>query len=231
MANVLQISCVTHHYYPETSDNFKKLCRHLNLSFQENNESTCCGLPYFEKGELKAAKTLAEYNLQIYGNNEIICSNAKCLNCYEIQYPKVFNNTVSHNSATQLAKNSKGLGSLFQKLKEETLSKIKGHYFVVKECQCNQALNEVLNRMPLCLFSYPALQTACCGAAGSMASENTELARALGKNLILEFEKSGADAMLFEDDICRKHIDIVANNSGIPVKTLHIIDLIAQNLT
>ena len=62
-----------------------------------------------------------------------------------------------------------------------------------------------------------------------MASENTELSRQLGKTLISEFEKSGAIAMVFEDDICRKQVDIAANVSGIPVKTMNLIDLLMQN--
>ena len=35
--------------------------------------------------------------------------------------------------------------------------------------------------------------------------------------------------MVFEDDICRKQVDIAANVSGIPVKTMNLIDLLMQN--
>lgn len=229
MPSALQISCITKHYYPETLDNFKKLCSILNIKYTETNEATCCGLPYFDRGELKAAKTIAEYNLQVFGQNDLVCNSSKCLNCYQIQYPKIFNNTVSHNNATHLAKNSSGINSLMQQISQDTLSAITGHYFLIKECCRTEWIGEFSKKMENCTWTFPNLINTCCGAGASMASENTELSRQMGKILIAEFEKSDAIAMVFEDDICRKQIDIVANASGIPVKTMNIIDLLMQN--
>lgn len=229
MPSSLQISCVTKHYFPETSDNFRKLCGMLNIDFTEPSSSTCCGLPYFEKGELKAAKNIAEYNLQVFAPNNLLCSNSKCLNCYQIQYPKIFNNTVSHNNATHLAKNSQGLNTMALQLNSHFLETIKGHYFLVKDCCSSDWINGLTTKMNACVWVFPALSATCCGAGASLASENNEMARQLSKNLIIEFEKSGAEAMVFEDDICRKQLEIVAQSSGIPVKTLNIIDVLMQN--
>ena len=229
MPSALQISCITKHYYPETHDNFKKLCSTLNLTFTEANEATCCGLPYFDRGELKAAKNIAEYNLKVFGQNDLICNNSKCLNCYQNQYPKIFNNTVSHNNATHLAKNSKGLNTLVDKLNSKHLESISGHYFLVKDCCRAEWINALVDKMVQCTWTMPALNNTCCGAGSSMPSENPELAREMSKILISEFEKSGAIAMVFEDDICRKQVDIAANATGIPVKTMNIVDLLMQN--
>jgi Fe-S oxidoreductase len=229
MPSALQISCITKHYYPETHDNFKQLCSKLNIAFSETNEATCCGLPYFDRGELKAAKNIAEYNLQVFGQNDLICNNSKCLNCYQIQYPKIFNNTVSHNSATHLAKNSKGLNTLFEKLNSKHLESLSGHYFLVKDCCRTEWINSLVNQMTKCTWTLPTLKNTCCGAGSSMASESPEVAKDLSKILISEFEQSGAIAMVFEDDICRKQVDITANTIGIPVKTINIVDLLMQN--
>lgn len=229
MPSALQISCITKHYYPETLDNFKKLCSILNLTYTEPSEATCCGLPYFDKGELKAAKNIAEYNLQVFGQNDIICNNSKCLNCYQIQYPKIFNNTVSHNNATHLAKNSKGINTLLPQISAKHLESISGHYFLVKDCCRAEWINSFIQKIPNCTWTLPALNNTCCGAGTSMAAENPEIARELSKTLISEFEKSGAIAMVFEDDICRKQVDISANATGIPVKTMNIIDLLMLN--
>jgi len=229
MPSALQISCITKHYYPETHDNFKQLCSTLNIAFSETNEATCCGLPYFDRGELKAAKNIAEYNLQVFGQNDLICNNSKCLNCYQIQYPKIFNNTVSHNNATHLAKNSKGLNTLFEKLNSKHLESLSGHYFLVKDCCRTEWINSLVNQMTKCTWTLPTLKNTCCGAGSSMASESPEVAKDLSKILISEFEQSGAIAMVFEDDICRKQVDITANTIGIPVKTINIVDLLMQN--
>jgi Fe-S oxidoreductase len=128
-----------------------------------------------------------------------------------------------------LAKNSKGLNTLFEKLNSKQLESLSGHYFLVKDCCRTEWIISLVNQMTQCTWTLPTLKNTCCGAGSSMASENPELARDLSKILISEFEQSGAIAMVFEDDICRKQVDIAANASGIPVKTMNIVDLLMQN--
>jgi Fe-S oxidoreductase len=62
---MLQIPCVMFHYFPDTVKNLELLCQSAGLQYSIPDNQTCCGLPYFEKGELKSAKAIAEYNLAI----------------------------------------------------------------------------------------------------------------------------------------------------------------------
>lgn len=83
--------------------------------------------------------------------------------------------------------------------------------------------------MSACNFILPLLGAACCGAGTSMPASSPSIASQMSSKLIDEFLASGAEAMVFEDDICRKQVDIVALNKSLQVKTMNIIDLIMQN--
>jgi hypothetical protein len=62
-----------------------------------------------------------------------------------------------------------------------------------------------------------------------MPAADHALAGKMSEKLIEDFISSGAEAMVFEDDICRKQVDLVAAGTGNQVKTLNIIDLLMSN--
>ena len=230
MAYALQIPCVTMHFFPETLENIKKVCGAIGIDFQIHDNATCCGLPYFEKGELKTAKTIGEYNLNVYGQDRLLCISPKCQSTFEFQYPKIFNNTVSHNASMQLSRQIMGLGEILNRLTQKVPLKITGSYFIVKEC-CSKSQLDYGKMMPDGLkWMESPMSSSCCGAGTSLPAFNQHLAIQLSSNLIEAFKESEADAMVFEDDICRKQVINAAESMNYQIKTYNIIDIFAAAL-
>lgn len=229
MPVALQIPCITNHYYPATLDNLTKMCALAGFSVQTNPQSTCCGLPYFEKGELKTAKSIGELNLKVFAQDKMVCCSTKCYSTYSVQYPKIFNNTVSHNEAVNLSKNLIPLSEICNKLSNSHFSAIEGHFFIVQDCCSISDIKNIVKRMDNALFVYPTFNSTCCGAGASMPSVAPSVAAEMTLVLIYDFLDSGAEAMVFEDDICRKQVDLVAQSKNIALKTFHVIDLIMKN--
>lgn len=228
MAYALQIPCITLHYFPETMENIQKLCSSAGYQASINEHATCCGLPYFEKGELKAAKTIGEYNLKVYGSEAIISISPKCHKTYSEHYPDIFNNTVSHNDAVHLAKQIISLEAIISKIKTDKFKSAQGKYFYVRECCRTETLDPETIGLSNIEWVYSPLSTSCCGAGTSLPVSQPELSKNMAMALIEAFKSSGADAMVFEDDICRKHVLNVLGSDTI--KTYHIIDIIAKAL-
>lgn len=226
MAKTLLISCVTRHFYPETAENIRKLCQSAGIECLESGTLTCCGLPYFEKGELNTAKKTGEYNLSVIGQNKLLCTSPKCYSVYAHHYPRIFNNTVSHNAAVALAKNTGNLAEVAKGIPASRLDTVKGHYFLVKECCSEQPSLPLEQMLKNCTWSYPSLRNGCCGAGASMPAMNRELARQLSVHILEEFKASGAEYIVCEDDICRKQLENCASESGISAPTLNIVDLL-----
>lgn len=231
MSFALQIPCVTQHFFPETMENLVKLCQHAKYTISIPDKQTCCGLPYFEKGELKTAKAIGEYNLEVFGNTSLVCGSPKCQDTFSQKYPKIFNNTVSHNESVGLAKNTSGLSALFKKLSPANTGNIRGKYFVVEHCQSPELVTpKQLSAFADAEWVYPKLEHGCCGAGTCMPTSNRQFSYRMGLELLQQASNAGADYIVTMDDICRQHLINVAAENNLPVKTLHIIDIFAMAL-
>ena len=207
-----------------------KLCRLAGIEVQIPENANCCGLPYFEKGELKTAKTIGEANLAAIGGNNAVCLDAKCRHTFEFHYPKIFNNTVSHNETMQMVKQIKGIDFILERLNIDKIKSISGSYFLVRECCQTGSGFDFTKLLSKVQWQSPYLKMTCCGAGTSMPSSDKALSDKMALSLIDEYTATGAEAMIFEDDICRKHVENVASSRQITIKSLHIIDLIANAL-
>lgn len=226
----LHIPCITSHYFPKTAENLRKICNFAGLNVSINDHSTCCGMPLFEKGELKSAKMVGEYNLKTIDNKALVCTSPKCNLCYSHHYPKIFNNTVSHNSALAVSKNISGLEDIIKRLNTEQLAQMTGTYFLIQECCQSLKSLAFFPESENLKWHLPKMAVFCCGAGSSFPSTGSKIPHQMALGLINEFLESGAQAMVFEDDICRKHIHNVAEKEKISINSANIIDLIVNCL-
>jgi L-lactate dehydrogenase complex protein LldE len=231
MSFALQIPCVMQHYFPETMANLIKLCANAKYTVSIPEQQTCCGLPYFEKGELKTAKSIGEYNLSVFSGNSLICGSPKCCDTYAVKYPKIFNNTVSHNESVNLSKNTVDLETLFEKVTLTSAKAVNGKYYLIPNCQSStRELGFYTSRFPNGQWLFPRLNATCCGAGTCMSVTNKEYASKMAMTLIHEAIEEQADYIITMDDICRQHILNIARENQVDIKTLHLIDLFAQAL-
>jgi L-lactate dehydrogenase complex protein LldE len=231
MSFALQIPCIMQHFFPETMANLIKLCANAKYTVTIPENQTCCGLPYFEKGELKTAKSIGEYNLSLFAQNQLISGSPKCCDTFMAKYPKIFNNTVSHNESVNLSKHIVSLYDLFEKLSLNNVKAVKSSYYFVPNCQpANEGSKSLAAKFPHSTWFFPKLQATCCGAGTCMPTTNKDYAFKMALNLINESIESKADFIVTEDDICRKHLQNVAKEHQLEIQTLHIIDLFALAL-
>lgn len=230
MSLVVQIPCVMFHNFPETVENIKRLCNSIQVPYSIPENQTCCGLPYFEKGEQKAAKTISEYNLSVFGDHEILSPSLKCEQTYTISYPKILNNTVSHIQCMKMANAAKGLDYLFNKIKLLNAAPINQHFFFISDCSENGDIQKSwLSPFTNSKFSFPKLENTCCGAGFCLPALNHDEANKMTNNLILQAYDSGATTILSTNEICLQQIQNNLYNYP-QIKAMHLIDLYASAL-
>lgn len=231
MSNVLQISCTLFHYFPETAENFKKLCHSADIAFTIPSDPTCCGMPYFDKGDLKTAKKVAEYNLNVIGDQDIISSSLKCEQVYTVKYPKIFNNTVSHIQCMRIAGSAKGLHAVFEKARLNNPQIIQGNFFMLPDCDApKKGQTQWLSKFPNAKFQFSSLENTCCGAGFCLPALNPETASGLSETILNEAINSGFDTIVASNDICMIQLMNVAKKKNLSVNIIHIIDLFARAL-
>jgi len=218
------------HNFPETVENLKRLCNSIQVPYSVPENQTCCGLPYFEKGEQKAAKTIAEYNLNVFGDHTILSPSLKCEKTYTVSYPKILNNTVSHIQCMKMATAAKGLGFLFSKISLLNSATIKNHFYLVVDCnEKNEIQKQWIEPFHNAQFSFPKLENTCCGAGFCLPSLNHKEATDMTHNLIHQAIDAGADTILTTNEICLQQLQVNLINYP-QLKAMHLIDLYAKAL-
>ncbi|MCQ2322840.1 MAG: (Fe-S)-binding protein [Bacteroidales bacterium] len=234
----LFVSCVIDQFYPMTAMNVLKLFHVCNVDVEYNPEQTCCGKFAFKSGFVDDAKALGEKCLADFPNNRpVVGINASCVGFIKTRYKELFYNTASHLKYQSL------VGNIYE-LTDFLVNKLKVDYFgavfphkVVYHDSCSslrelglkdegrQLLSKV-NGLELLELQYPEV---CCGYGNSLfAVQHESISCALAKQKTDDAIAAGAEYIVTNDMSCLMHLDSYAKKQNLPIKIIHIADVLAQ---
>jgi len=226
LSNSIQIPCVTKHFFPTTAENIIALAHKYLKEFKIHSNFTCCGLPFFENGDLISAKKTGEINLKLFENQDIHAFSEKCYQVFNTQYPQIFNNSFSHNEAQLIAKKTISLLDFLNSIPLTQTLQNQDKYFVAFDCSSNkQKQISCLNKIGIVEWASPNIQNTCCGAGTCLPIYSPELAKQMSNQLIEDAINSECSTIICFDDICRHQLNIAINKSNHNISTIHIIDL------
>ena len=68
----------------------------------------------------------------------------------------------------------------------------------------------------------------CCGFGGTFSVKFSDVSAAIGEDKIRRIEQSGAQYLIATDVSCLMHLDGLLRRHQVPVKTMHLAELLAQ---
>lgn len=234
----LFVSCVIDQFYPMTAMNVLKLLKACGVDVEYNPDQTCCGKFAYKSGFVDNAKALGEKMLHDFPNNRpIVGINASCVGFIKTRYKELFYNTASHLEYKRL------VGNIFE-LTEFLVNQLNVDYFsavfphkVVYHDSCSslrelglkdegrQLLSKV-NGLELIGLQYPEV---CCGYGNSLfAAQHEAISCALAKRKIEDAISVGAEYIVTNDMSCLMHLDSYAKKQNLPIKVIHIADVLAE---
>jgi L-lactate dehydrogenase complex protein LldE len=229
VSKLIQIPCVTRLFFPETSEKLIQLVKSIDSQYQIIENDTCCGLPFFEKGDLKNAKKTGEFQLKNLQNNTVISCGKRCSETFQKHYTQLFNNTVSHNEAIAFSKQVTDFNNLIEQLKINNADKITGTYFYIFDCYGDLPQQEKwLNLFSKVEWHTSSLKKTCCGAGTCLPVSNQELSFKLAEELANQIIELNISNVVFADDICRFHFMNYCKSKQLTLNCVHIIDLLHQ---
>ena len=101
----LFIPCFIDQLYPQTAFNMVKVLEKACCEVEYNTNQTCCGQPAFNAGFLDEARAVAGKFIKDFDTVDyIVAPSASCVGFVRNYYPKLFENTSSHNKVKSLGK-------------------------------------------------------------------------------------------------------------------------------
>jgi len=234
------IPCYIDQFYPQTGKNMIKLLEHLGLMVNYNENQTCCGQMAFNSGFWDEAKELGEKFINdFHGTNYVVSPSASCSGMVKRQYTKLFHNSALHNESKQLQKNIFEITDFLVNVLKKTDVGAEFNHAVTYHESCASQREYGLKDEPYQLLSKVKGLTllpmeeagSCCGFGGTFAVKFEGISTAMAQQKVERALATGAEYLVSTDSSCLMHLDGYIQKHKLPLKCIHIVDILAANLS
>lgn len=231
------IPCFVDQIFPDTAKNMVKILEKLNVGVNYNPEQTCCGQPAFNAGYWDMCKEVGEKFIHDFSNDRYIVSpSASCVGMVKNYYPEIFHNTVLHNEYKSIQKKIYEFSDFLVNVLNVTDlgAKLEGVATYHDACSALRELN--IKSTPRTLLSkVKGLELremndteTCCGFGGTFSVKFEPIAVGMAEQKIINAEATKAEYLISTDASCLMHIDGYLKKQGKPLKTMHLVDVLAS---
>jgi glycolate oxidase iron-sulfur subunit len=235
------VGCGFNFVLPHVSEaTVEMLVCHSAKVYVANN--CCCGLPAYGYGDLEAARRMGRKNIEVLEalDSDVVVTECGSCSAFLKEYNELFEDEPKmRDRAERLAKRVKGFSEfIYDKLVAFDLSTsapVKVTYHdpchmsryqrIVKEPRA------ILNRLPG--VEYVELPDAdlCCGAAGTYNVLHYEQSMHILDRKMENLRETGAEVLTTECPGCLIQLSYGARRAGIPVRVVHIAQLLRDVYT
>jgi L-lactate dehydrogenase complex protein LldE len=214
-----------------------KVLEKAGVDVKYNEEQTCCGQPAFNAGFRDEARDVCSKFLKDFsGSDYVVAPSASCVGFVKNYYSTLFNNSSVHNEVRDLGKRTYEFSSfLVNVLKIEDFGATlhgKATYHDscagLRECRIKEEPRKLLSRVKgLELLEMNDVET-CCGFGGSFAVKFESISSAMADQKVNNALQTGADYIISTDASCLMHLDGYIRKKELPIRTMHIADVLAN---
>ncbi len=233
----LFIPCFIDQLYPQTAFNMVKVLEKASCEVAYNTNQTCCGQPAFNAGFVDEARSVATKFLADFDTVDyIVAPSASCVGFVRNYYPKLFENTVSHNKVKGLGKRVYEFTEfLTDVLKIENYGAIlnaKATYHdscaALRECKIKEGPRKLLSHVKGLEIVEMADNETCCGFGGTFSVKFEPISIGMADQKVHNALATGAEYIISTDLSCLMQLDGYIKTKGFPLKTMHIADVLAN---
>ncbi len=231
------VPCFIDQLYPKTAMNMVKILEKLGLTVHYNEEQTCCGQMAFNSGDWAEAKIIGEKFIKNFSNNRpIVGPSASCVGYVRNYYDRLFHNTAYHNDYKQLQKNIfEFTDYLVNELKVTDLGATFEHKITyhdscaaLREYGIKHEPRKLLEKVKGLELREMKDTDVCCGFGGTFAVKHEAISAAMAEQKVENALETGAEYIVSTDSSCLLHQEGYIKKHRLPIKTMHIIDVLAS---
>lgn len=205
-----------------------------------NPAQTCCGQPAFNAGYWEDAKPVARKFLRDFAEDlPIVSPSGSCTGYVRNYFGKLFTNTDVDfiTSKTVSARAYEFTEFLTEVLKVDRIpARFEGKAVyhdacgALRECGIKSAPRTLLAGVEgLELVEMKEAET-CCGFGGTFAVKYEPISIGMAQTKVQSALETGAQYLISTDVSCLMHIQAYIDKQGLPLKTLHIADVLAAGI-
>ena len=234
----LFITCLVDQLFPQVGVSMVEVLKRLGVEINFPEAQTCCGQPAFNSGYRKEARDLAARFLNVFDDSQyVVAPSGSCASMVKVFYADLFEDdaAVRERALALAARTHEFSEFLVNVLKVEDVgAQFRGRVALHQSCHLLRELN--VRSEPLRLLravrgiELVELERAeaCCGFGGLFAIKYAQISGGILKEKIDHIRQSGAEVIVASDMGCLMHISGGLSRQRIPVRTLHLAELLAS---
>ncbi len=216
-----------------------KLLESAGCEVLYNPAQTCCGQPAFNAGYWDDSRSVAKkFCKDFTGEEPIVSPSGSCTGFVRNYYRKLFPDSMAKDCPGEVPKR---VFELTEFLTEQLgIRKVEGYFEgravyhdacgSLRECGIKKGPRELLSGIRgLELVEMKEAET-CCGFGGTFAVKYEPISIGMAQTKVQSALDAGADYIISTDVSCLMHIQGYIDKMGLPLKTLHIADVLAAGL-
>ncbi len=233
----LFIPCFVDQLYPQTGLSMARVLERLGCEVAYNPAQTCCGQPAFNAGYRDEAAAVGRKFLKDFGEEAvpIVAPSGSCTGYVRNYYGRLFDGTkVEHVSTLVRREVYEFTEFLTGVLGVEDVGAAfsgKAVYHdacgALRECGIKAAPRALLQHVQgLEMVEMPECET-CCGFGGTFAVKYEPISIGMAQTKVQSALATGAEYLISTDASCLMHLQGYIDKHELPLKTVHIADVLA----
>jgi L-lactate dehydrogenase complex protein LldE len=231
------IPCFIDQLYPTAGFNTIKVLERAGCNVIYNPDQTCCGQPAFNAGYWGESREVCNKFLKDFESAEyVVIPSASCTGFVNNYYSKIYGNTSNQNATKDIDGKVFELSDfLVNVLKKIDLgASLQGtatyhdSCAALRECKIKDEPRMLLNHVKgLNMVELKENET-CCGFGGTFAVKFEGISTAMGEQKAQHVVDTKAEYLISTDLSCLMHINGVMEKQQLPIKSLHLADVLAS---
>ena len=230
--------CSITYAYPEIGEIMVSILHRMGYSVYVPRAQQCCGIPALSSGNGQLVEELAETNIRAFGKREVQHIITACASC---------NGGIGEHYQTMKADYDDFTGkvvdfSVFLKREKlfldlAAMDKWPNRVKVTYHDPCHLKLQgitreprELLRALPNVDFVEMEGAATCCGLGGTFSVYHYEASKAIGARKVQGLKESGAKLIATACPGCIMQLQDSINHAGLPVRAVHILELLSEAL-
>jgi L-lactate dehydrogenase complex protein LldE len=232
----LFIPCFVDQLYPQTAFNMIKVLRKAGCEVAYNTNQTCCGQPAFNAGFWDEAKSVCYKFLKDFDTADyIVAPSASCVGFVKNYFSKLFDDpsilSQVENTGKRIFEFSEFLTDVLRMDNMGASLNAKATYHdscaALRECKIKESPRKLLSNVKgLELIEMNDVET-CCGFGGTFAVKFEGISIGMADQKVTNALSTGASLIISTDLSCLMHMDGYIKAKNLPLKTMHIADVLA----
>ncbi len=234
----LFVTCLGDQFFPQVCEHSATLLRRLGVEVSFNAAQTCCGQPAFNTGYREEARAVAARNLELFDDVDyVVAPSGSCTAMVRVFYRELF-----AADPPRLAK-AKQLADRFYEFSEFLVKVLKvedvGAGFphrVTYHDACHLLRELAVENEPRRLIrAVRGIELVemqdfklCCGFGGTFAVKFPEVSVAMAADKARAAMEAGAEYLVANDSGCLMHVAGYVHRQGLPLKTMHLAELLTK---